>query len=486
MANQEIPNRETPPRTSRPEDGGLPQGYPRKATGSRFTLDRVIRFLLTAGMIVISVWLLWYFAALIVYLIIGVLLAYLMRPIVDRLQGLGIGRIPAILLTFVLVFGALVVLITKLAPFASDQISDISNQVSFQNAAQVTAVDAGGPAEQVGIRPGDAIVALAGEPWEGFSRLQSILHGKQSGDSLRVTVETESGSREERVLALRLPRQDSDGTPVITDADDERYVAALGITAQEVTLSNVAAAIERRVRIFIPVERGAIISGIALALNNIFGEEQITSVAGSIVGVFTNLFYAIVVVPFVAFFFLKDGTQIRHSLLRLVPNRYFEPSLMLIEKIETIIGKYFRALLAQVLAVAAVASVLLYIVGLEYAIAVGVFTGMANTIPYFGPFMGFLAGTVIGVVQTGDFSLVPGVIVAMLLTQVSDNVIFQPYIFSRAAQTHPLLILIAVLIGAQLAGIIGMLVAIPVLTILRVSIEQLLWSLRNYRILKAS
>jgi predicted PurR-regulated permease PerM len=100
--------------------------------------------------------------------------------------------------------------------------------------------------------------------------------------------------------------------------------------------------------------------------------------------------------------------------------------------------------------------------------------------------MGFLAGTVIGVVQTGDFSLVPGVIVAMLLTQVSDNVIFQPYIFSRAAQTHPLLILIAVLIGAQLAGIIGMLVAIPVLTILRVSVEQLLWSLRNYRILKAS
>jgi predicted PurR-regulated permease PerM len=73
----------------------------------------------------------------------------------------------------------------------------------------------------------------------------------------------------------------------------------------------------------------------------------------------------------------------------------------------------------------------------------------------------------------------------MLLTQAADNLVFQPYIFSRAAQTHPLLILFAVLIGAQLGGIIGMLVAIPVMTIIRVTVEELLWSLRNYRILKA-
>ncbi len=470
----------------RPEDGRPHEGPLRSRPGSRFTLDRVIRFFLWAGVIVITAWLIWYFAALIIYLIIGVLLAYTMRPIVDRFQGLGIGRIASILLTFVLVFGALILLITKLAPFASDQISDISNQISFQDAAQVTAVDPDGPAEAANVRPGDAILSVEGEPWDGFSQLQSILHGKREGDSLRVTIETQSGSEEVRMIQIRVSRREPDGTSIVTDGDDERYVAALGLTAHEVTLSNVAAAIERRVRVFIPVQRGAIVRGIAVALNNIFGEEQITAVAGSIVGVFTNLFYAVIVVPFVAFFFLKDGMQIRHNLLRLVPNRYFEPSLMLIEKIETIVGKYFRALLAQIAAVAVVASALLYVVGLEYAIAVGVFTGLANTIPYFGPFMGFLAGTLMGIVQTGDFSLVLGVVVAMLLTQITDNVIFQPYIFSRAAKTHPLLILFAVLIGAQLAGIIGMLIAIPVLTILRVSVEQLLWSLRNYRILKTA
>ncbi len=485
MPEQEIRDNEGAAGSS--SEGGPPyRRFSGPPVSSRFTLDRVIRALLWGGVILAAAWVIWYFSALIVYLIVGILLAYLMKPIVDRLQGVGIGRIPSILVTFVLVFGALVVLVTKLAPFASNQIRDISNQISFQNAAQVTAVDADGPAEEAGIQPGDAILNVEGSVWDGFSQLQSVLHGKRSGDSLRVSVEDQFGREQIRVIPIRRSRRDLEGAPIITDQADERYVAILGLTAQEVTLSNVAAAIERRVRMFIPVKRGAIIDGIAAGLQKVFGQEQITLVAGSIFGVFANIFYAVLVIPFVAFFFLKDGTQIRHSLLRLVPNRYFELTLMLMEKIESIIGRYFRALSIQILAVAAVASVLLYVVGLEYAIAVGVFTGLANTIPYFGPFMGFLAGTLMGIVQTGNFSLVPGVIVAMLLTQVADNAIFQPYIFSRAARTHPLLILFAVLIGAQLAGIVGMLVAIPLLTILRVTVEQLLWSLRNYRILKAA
>ncbi len=431
-------------------------------------------------------WLIWYFSGLIIFLIIGVVLAYLMKPLVDRLQGVGLVRIPSILIAFVVVFGGLGLLITQLAPFASRQIAGIAEQVSFQSAAQVTAVDPDGPAESSGLAEGDIIITVDGQEWEGFSQLQSRIHAKQPGDSLRLVVETRDGERTVRSLAIGLSERPQNGPTPVTDDEDERYLASLGLTAQEVTLSNVAAAIERRVRAVAPVERGAITRGAAEALNKLLGEERITAIAGSIVGVFTNIFYAVLVIPFVAFFFLKDGTEIRRSLLRLVPNRYFELTLALMEKIETNIGRYFRGLMLQILAIAVVATILLYIVGLEYAIAVGIFTGLANTIPYFGPLMGFLAGTLVGIVQTGDFSLVFGIVIAMLLTQVADNVIFQPYIFSRAARTHPLLILFAVLIGAQIAGIVGMLVAIPVMTIIRVTVEELLWSLRNYRILKAT
>jgi len=65
-------------------------------------------------------------------------------------------------------------------------------------------------------------------------------------------------------------------------------------------------------------------------------------------------------------------------------------------------------------------------------------------------------------------------------------VFFQPIIFSRAAQTHPLVILFVVLIFAQLGGIVGMIIAIPLLTTVRVLIQEVLWSLRTYRILEAA
>lgn len=458
--------------------------HPGPPQTSRFTLDRVIRFLLGAGVIAAAAWLIWFFASLIIYLIVGVALAYMMKPIVDRVQGLGIGRIPAIFLTFVAVFGAIGLLITKLAPFATDQVREISQQIRFQNAAQITAIDPDSPAEAAGLNVGDVIVAIDGQRWDGFSHLQALLHSTRVGDSLSLTVQRADGARIQRGVVLGRVPANADVAPIVTDDADERYLAGLGVTAQEITLSNVAEAIERRVRTVLPIERGAIVNGVARGLSQIFREDQITAAFGSVVGVFTNIFYAVLVIPFVAFFFLKDGPKIRRSLLRLVPNRYFELTLALIEKIETIIGRYFRALMIQIIAVATVASILLSIVGLKYSVAVGVFTGLANTIPYFGPLMGFLAGTLVGVVQTGDFSLVLGVIIAMLLTQLADNVIFQPYIFSRAAQMHPLLILFAVLIGAQIGGIVGMLLAIPVMTIIRVTVEQLLWSLRNYRILK--
>lgn len=469
-------------------DGSEPvySSYPSPQARSRFTLDRVIRVLLGAGVVVVSAWLIWFFASLVIFLVVGVVLAYLMRPIVDRFQGFGLGRIASILATFVLVFGGLAVLITKLAPFASEQIQEISQQVNFQTAAQITAVDRDGPAEEAGLAIDDVIVAVDGQPFDGFSQLQSILNTKMPGDSLQVTVEIQAGDRGSRWLVYSPTGRPQNGQPVTTDENNERYVASLGLTAQEITLSNVASSIERRIRAILPVERGDVVNAIGAGISQIFGDDQVSAIAGSIFGVFTNLFYAVLVIPFVAFFFLKDGTQIRRGLLRLVPNRYFELTLSLIAKVETIVGRYFRALFFQILAIAVVASILLYIVGLQYAVAVGIFTGLANTIPYFGPLMGFLAGTLVGIVQTGDFTLVPGVVVAMLLTQAADNVIFQPYIFSRAAQAHPLLILFAVLIGAQVAGILGMLVAIPLMTIVRVMVEQVLWSLRNYRILKSA
>jgi predicted PurR-regulated permease PerM len=342
---------------------------------------------LGAAGVALAGWLLWYFAGLVIYLIVGGILAYLLRPFVDRLQGVGIGRVPAILATFVLLFGAVVVLLTYIVPFVAQQVGDLSQLITTDAARQV------------------------------------------------------------------------------------------------------ANYIEDRLQLLFPIEEGVVVEGMREAINSLtrgglVGEERVAETVSSVVAVFTNLFYALLVIPFVTFFFLKDGIQIRRTLLRLVPNRYFEITLSIIDKVERNIGRYFRALLVQCFSVAVVASLMLYLIGLDSALSVGLFTGLANTIPYFGPFLGFVAGTLVGVAQTGDLSLVLGVFVAMAITQAADNVLFQPLIFSRAARAHPMLILFVVLIGAQLAGIVGMLLAIPVATTVRVVVEQVAWSLRNYRIMR--
>lgn len=347
---------------------------------SRFTPERVVRTLLWILLVVTVLVVAWYFSRLVIYLIVGAALAYMLQPLVDKVQSVGVGRISAILLTFIVVFGGLSILLRYLVPFVASQVTEISQLVTPS-----------------GIR----------------SVLESI---------------------EDRLPA--------------TFQDD------------------------------------SFASGIETAITTLFEGDKLSSLMGSLVGIFTNLFYAVIVVPFIAFFFLKDGMRIRHSLMTLAPNRYFEITLSIVEKVESNMGRYLKGLLLQCISIATVASILLYFVGLEYALAVGVFTGLANTIPYFGPAMGFLAGAVVGVGQTGDLSLVPGILVAMAVTQIADNVFFQPFIFSKAARAHPLIILFVVLIGAQVAGIVGMLVAIPLTTTIRVLFEQVRWSIKNYRILQ--
>lgn len=376
------PSRAGGPRRSGREEP--PARPPRRPPTRRFTLDSVIRFLLGAGALAALGTFAWYFSWLLVYLAVSGVLAYLMRPVVHRLQGVGMGQVPAILFTFIGVFGSLAAFVVALAPFVAEQVTDLSQQVSVESIS------------------------------------------------------------------------------VIVRSAEERLVETLPF-----------------------VEEGALTESLEDVSQALFQGDRLRGTVGSMVTIATDLLYALLAIPFITFFFLRDGTLLRHSLLRAVPNRYFEVTLAIIAKVERSLGRYLRALLVQCTAVAAVASLALSLTGLNYALAVGIFAGLANSIPYFGPLVGFIAGSLVGIAQTGDFSLIFPVFLAMAVTQLADNLLFQPIIFSRAAQAHPLVILFVVLIGAQLGGIVGMLIAIPVATTVRVVAEQILWSVRNYRTLGA-
>lgn len=452
---------------------------------SRFTVDRVVRFVLGIGLVLILGSFLWYFARLVIYLLTGLVLAYLIRPIVDRVQSLGLGRIPAILVGFLFFFGLISMLLTYLVPFVGRQVSELSQQIEAE--VQVIEIVPGTATLHGALETGDIVLAVDNQSIRRIEQLKDIIGLKREGEVVTLDIEDISGQRH----LVNVTLGEFEVTPEepagrLVENTEGEVLNALGLRVRTVIFADVIDSAENRVREYMPVEEGTFINAVSGIFETLFQEDRITRIFRSVLSLFTDIFYAVLVIPFVAFFVLKDGFRIKHSLLQMVPNRYFEITLAINEKIEHNIGRYFRGLLIQSLSIASLATILLSLFGLKSALAVGIFAGVANTIPYFGPLMGFLAGTLVGVAQTGDFSLILGVLIAMGLTQVADNVFFQPLIFSRAAQAHPLIILFVVLIGAQLGGIIGMLVAIPLTTIVRVTVQQVVWSLRNYRILQAN
>lgn len=252
------------------------------------------------------------------------------------------------------------------------------------------------------------------------------------------------------------------------------------------TINYIALTVEEYTIQLIPyLPAGFLVDNISVLYDQFLNFDDVQKLMGSVVGVFTNLAAALLIIPFTTFFFLKDGSKLRRQMLQTVPNKYFETTLTIISKIEQRLGAHFRGVALQSSLVAFFSWMFLSIAGLNNSLSVGIAIGVANTIPYFGPVLGYLLSIVIAIVETGDFSLVINCIIAVGIVQVMDNVIFYPAIFSRTADIHPLFVLIIIIIGAELAGLVGMLIAIPLATIIRVIYTQISWSLNNYHVFKS-
>ena len=447
-----------------------------------FPVDSVVRLLLGMGVVAILAGIFWYFAGLILYLVLGVLVAYILRPVVDHIQRVVLGRIPAILVAFVLFFGGTSILMTLLFPLATRHLALLSEQVARLTSLRVEEVTTGRANILGALLPGEVIQTVNNYDVHTVEQLEAELEGVSPGGIVTLGVRGIDGKQRGVVSIVRELADTQSVTPRGEEAKGVD-IPALGLRVRRVMFVDAITEVETKLAKIFPVREGFFADAIVRVLDTIFLPDRLTGIMGLVVGFFTEVFYMIIVVPFVAFFLLKDGAQIRRSLYRAVPNRYFEMMLAMNKKIEANLGRYFRGLFVQSFAVATMATGLLMIAGLDFAFAVGIFTGIANTIPYFGPLMGFVAAVLLGVAQTGDFSLLAPVLIAMGMTQVTDNLVFQPLIFARAARVHPLVILFAVLIGAQVGGILGMLVAIPVTTVVLVALQQVFWSIRNYRII---
>lgn len=204
-----------------------------------------------------------------------------------------------------------------------------------------------------------------------------------------------------------------------------------------------------------------------------------------------NLFVTVLAVSFITFFLAYQKGLLRDLFLAMIPNQYFELTISALNKIDKLLTNYLLGLLSQMFAVFTIAALGLTIAGVKYAVTIAVFAAIVNLIPYIGPLLGALFGIIVGL-STLSFAnfgneywiLILKIVSVFAAVQMTDNIIFQPVIFSKSVKAHPLEIFVVIFAGAALAGPVGMIAAIPVYTILRVTVVELWKGYQSYSIFK--
>jgi len=207
-----------------------------------------------------------------------------------------------------------------------------------------------------------------------------------------------------------------------------------------------------------------------------------TQSVGGLLEDLVPLLIALAIVPFLTFFILYEGDRGLKKLIERVPNKYFEMTMNVIYKIQKDLVGYLRGWLLDSFIIGLLSIAGLFLIGIDYPIVIGSIAGIANLVPYLGPVVGAFPALLVSVTQFGDFRMFAPIVMVTLTVQLIDNLVVQPICFSKAVDMHPVTVIIVLLIGNQLMGIVGMLIAIPVATILKVAAAETYWGLKNYRI----
>lgn len=215
---------------------------------------------------------------------------------------------------------------------------------------------------------------------------------------------------------------------------------------------------------------------------------KISSFANGLVSFFGSLMIAFFAISFFTFFFIKDGPAIMEMLLLLVPVQRLKSVRNILHESQLMLRKYFTGVLIDIVFVAAFISIGLSIVGVKNAFIIGVFAGIMNIVPYVGPLIGGAFAIVIGVSSnltldfySGLLPLIEKIVLVFVAMNLTDAFLVQPFIFSKRVKAHPIEIFLVVLVAGTIADIGGMIVAVPLYTIIRIIAKEFL---SKYRFVK--
>ncbi len=226
---------------------------------------------------------------------------------------------------------------------------------------------------------------------------------------------------------------------------------------------------------------------VAATIPNTAKEKSVLKTAMGILSIWFLL-------PIVFVFFLLDDGIIGQFFIRLVPNRYFELVLTVKDEVDQAIGKYLRGISMECGLVFISMTAGLYVVGigLKMAILIGILAGLATAIPFLGPVVGLSFGLTHALIVEEINPLLPfvsmdnlpvAVFFAIGIVLALDNIVFQPIVLGGAVNLHPLIVIIGIMAASMMFGMAGVLLAIPSIVIIKVIIQHTFGGLKDYRII---
>ena len=181
----------------------------------------------------------------------------------------------------------------------------------------------------------------------------------------------------------------------------------------------------------------------------------------------------VVLIPIIAFYFLLDWDRMLESLRRLIPRPYEESTLKIVGECHSVLGAFVKGQFLVMFLLGVVYAVGLQLIGLEVGLIIGMIAGLASIIPYLGFGVGIIAAVIAALFQFGlEWTHLALVLVVFMIGQAIEGYILQPFLLGDKIGLSPVAVVFAVLAGAQLAGFLGMLIALPVAAIIVVLLRH--------------
>lgn len=225
----------------------------------------------------------------------------------------------------------------------------------------------------------------------------------------------------------------------------------------------------------------SVVNAMGMQVDTKLGERWLTDLKSqgsdavvSSAGIMVQSVFALVFIPLITFFLLRDYRKMRNTAMSWFPNRAYELAWLIYFRVAKKLQNYIRSVFMQSAIIAMITVTGFYIIGLDTAVLFGVLAGLLNLIPYVGPLLSMLPPMLVALgVDSPDVWMLISIAAVVMTAQLIDNVVVIPSLIANTVDLHPMLILLGVVVFGYFFGFVGMLIAIPSLATSKIILKGL-------------